>query len=142
MRMSQEYLPNRIKEFAIVQKYLVLTSIIMMMVSMSLSSCDSDVPPTLSTKIELGQIAKGIDVYGTYYFYIPTTLSENTESLVLVRGTPKDGTTEENAEFYVKSWKVFAEEHEFILIAPAFNQGNFSSRYGDQAMSGYRGLFG
>lgn len=62
--------------------------------------------------------------------------------MVLIHGTPKDLTPEEKAELYVASWKDFGEEHDYILIAPAFNQENFSSRYGDHAMSGYRGLFG
>jgi len=96
--------------------------------------------PSLNAKI--GQVTEGDDGFGTFYSYVPTTLSENTKILVLVHGTPKDGTAEENAEFYVNSWKTFAEEHDYILIAPAFNQEDFSSRYGDQAMTGYRGLFG
>ena len=99
-------------------------------------------PPALSIQYEPGQFAQGKDVYGVFYSYVPTTLNEKTEILVLVHGTPKDLSPEDNAEFYATSWKEFAEAHNLILIAPAFDQENFSSRYGDHAMSGYRGLFG
>jgi pimeloyl-ACP methyl ester carboxylesterase len=95
-----------------------------------------------SISYEQGQVTKGDDNYGIFYYYVPTKLTDQTEVLILVHGTPKDLMPEENAEFYVVSWADFAEEHNYILIAPAFNQENFSSRYGDQAMGGYRGLFG
>jgi len=83
------------------------------------------------------------DVFGRFYAYVPTTVPENPEILVLVHGTPpEDQTAEENARYYAASWIDFAEGQGVILIAPAFNQGDFSSRLGDHAMSGYRGLFG
>jgi pimeloyl-ACP methyl ester carboxylesterase len=91
---------------------------------------------------ELGELTQGIDVYGSFYTYLPANIDDNTDILVLVHGTPKDLSPEENAAYYAASWMEFADEQNLILIAPAFNQDNFSSRYGDHAMSGYRGLFG
>lgn len=83
------------------------------------------------------------DVFGTFYTYMPTIIPEKPQTLVLVHGTPSDGQpAASNAQFYVTNWIDFAEENGFILIAPAFNQQDFSSRFGDQALSGYRGLFG
>jgi pimeloyl-ACP methyl ester carboxylesterase len=65
------------------------------------------------------------------------------EILVLVHGTPPDDeTAEENAHYYVTNWLDFAEKEGYILIAPTFNQEDFSSRLGDTALGGYRGLFG
>jgi pimeloyl-ACP methyl ester carboxylesterase len=116
--------------------------VFVLLLGTALTACSTKMPPMPSLNIDTGQVRAGNDGYGTFYSYLPSTLNQNTEILVLVHGTPIDGTAEENAEFYVNSWKVFAEEHDYILIAPAFNQEDFSSRYGDHAMSGYRGLFG
>ncbi len=82
-------------------------------------------------------------MFGTFYTYVPTTLPEMPDILVLVHGTPpKEETAEANAEFYGANWIDFAEEHGLILIVPVYNQEDFSSRLGDHARSGYRGLFG
>jgi pimeloyl-ACP methyl ester carboxylesterase len=108
-----------------------------------LSACGSTSLPEPSTAHEPGQLVKGEDVFGTFYTYVPTTAPEKPEILVLVHGTPiKDETAEWNAEYYATNWIDFAEENGYILIAPTFNQEDFSSRRGDHAMSGYRGLFG
>ena len=65
---------------------------------------------------------------------------EEPEILVVVHGTPpKKDTAEANAEYYAASWIDFAEEHGLVLIVPAFNQEDFSSRRGNHALSGYRG---
>jgi hypothetical protein len=83
------------------------------------------------------------DLFGTFYAYVPTSPPKKPEILVVVHGTPpRDTTADANAEYYAASWIDFAEQQGHILIAPAFNQQDFSSRLGDHAMSGYRGLFG
>lgn len=83
------------------------------------------------------------DVFGTFYAYVPLTVPAKPDIIVLVHGTPaKDESAESTAHYYLVNWIDFAEEHGYILIAPSFNQENFSSRYGDHAMGGYRGLFG
>jgi poly(3-hydroxybutyrate) depolymerase len=51
-------------------------------------------------------------------------------------------TAESSAEYYATTWMDFAKKRGFILLAPTFNQEDFSSRRGDHALSGYRGLFG
>ena len=90
-----------------------------------------------------GQLTELKDIYGTFYTYVPKTFPDNPDILVVVHGTPlKDETAEWNAEYYAENWKDFAEEQGIILITPTFNQDDFSSRYGDHAMTGYRGLFG
>jgi poly(3-hydroxybutyrate) depolymerase len=83
------------------------------------------------------------DKFGTFYAYVPNNLPENPEILVVVHGTPpKEETAEWDAQYYATTWLKFAEEYGFILIVPTFNQQDFSSRRGDHALGGYRGLFG
>ena len=97
-------------------------------------------PPTAH---EPGRLAELQDLFGTFYAYVPTAVPERPEILVVVHGTPPDDTTAEaDAEYYATHWIDFAEQQGYILIAPAFNQQDFSSRLGDHALSGYRGLFG
>ena len=120
-----------------------VTFYIVMIIITVLPACG---PPSIAeppTARDLGQLAIGEDVFGTFYAYVPTSIPENPDILVLVHGTPsKDGTAEADAEFYASNWIDFAEEQGFILIVPAFAQEDFSSRLGDHAMGGYRGLFG
>ncbi|UCC89607.1 MAG: hypothetical protein JSV81_09925, partial [Anaerolineales bacterium] len=86
-----------------------------------LSACGSTIIPEVPTAHEPGQLAKGEDVFGTFYVYVPTTVSEKPQILVLVHGTPpKDETAEWNAEYYATNWIDFAEKFGYILIAPAF----------------------
>jgi pimeloyl-ACP methyl ester carboxylesterase len=94
---------------------------------------------------EKGIITPNIDFYGNFYLYTPTTLGFETEILVVIHGTPaKDQSAEETALYYAEHWVTFAEEHDLILLVPAFNQADFSSRKGEitDALTGYRGLFG
>jgi poly(3-hydroxybutyrate) depolymerase len=108
-----------------------------------LSACGSTPLPEPPVALEPGLLAEREDRFGTFYTYVPTTVPEVPEVLVLVHGTPQEGATPEaSAEYLASSWVDFAEEQGFILIAPTFNQQDFSSRLGDHAMSGYRGLFG
>ena len=92
-----------------------------------------------------GEITENQDTYGTYYLYLPTTPSDLPQSLVVIHGTPaKDLTAGETALYYAENWAPFAEEMGWLLLAPAFNQSDFSSRKGEitDALTGYRGLFG
>lgn len=115
----------------------------MLVLIISVSACGSTSLPEPPIALEPGQLAQGEDVFGTFYTYVPTTVPEQAEILVLVHGTPPEGeTAESNAQYYVTNWIDFAQKHGYILIAPAFNQEDFSSRQGDHALSGYRGLFG
>jgi hypothetical protein len=143
MKTIQEYLSNPRRRSAlnligsIIKALTVLTFIIV------LSACSATPLPEPPTAHEPGQLTKGEDVFGTFYAYVPTTVPEEPEILVLVHGTPaKDEPVEWNAQDYVTQWIDFAEEQGYILIAPVFNQEDFSSRLGDHALSGYRGLFG
>ncbi len=115
----------------------------MLILVVALSACGPGVLPPPSVVDEPGQLAEQEDLFGTFYTYVPTTAPEQPEILVVIHGTPpKKNTAEANAEFYAASWSDFAEEQGFVLIVPAFNQEDFSSRRGDHALSGYRGLFG
>jgi pimeloyl-ACP methyl ester carboxylesterase len=97
-------------------------------------------PPTAH---QPGKLTEAKDAFGTFYAYVPATVPEEPEILLLAHGTPlKDSTAEWNAQYYATLWMEFAEEEGLILLAPAFNQEDFSSRLGDHALSGYRGLFG
>jgi pimeloyl-ACP methyl ester carboxylesterase len=120
-----------------------LVWVLVLILIVVLSACGSTPLPEPPTAHEPGQLAEGEDLFGTFYAYVPTTAPEKPDILVLVHGTPpKDGTAEANAQFHAMNWIDFAEEQGHILIAPAFNQQDFSSRRGDHALSGYRGLFG
>lgn len=115
----------------------------MVIILILLTDCSSKSLAVPLTAHEMGKVSEGQDVYGNYFLYVPTVSPEQAEILVLVHGTPpKNETAEWNAEYFAKSWENFAEENGLILIAPAFNQEDFSSRRGDHARSGYRGLFG
>jgi pimeloyl-ACP methyl ester carboxylesterase len=120
----------------------VMGVIVLMLIIIS-SACDSKSLTEVPINIEPGQLIKGEDVFGTFYTYVPVTVPENPEILVLIHGTPlKDETEEWNAEYYATNWIDFAEKHGYVLVTPVFNQEDFSSRLGDHALSGYRGLFG
>lgn len=120
-----------------------LSGCCVLVLAILLASCGGLSVPEPPVVTEPGQLAELQDMFGTFYTYFPTTAPQGPEILVLVHCTPpKDGTAEANAEFYATTWIPFAEEQPYLLIAPAFNHEDFSSRYGDQALSGYRGLFG
>lgn len=111
--------------------------------SFALSACGSPALPEPPIPLEVGQLAKGDDVFGAFYVYVPTTAPEKPEILVLIHGTPPKGESAQvNAQAYIAAWSGFSEKHGYILIAPAFNQEDFSSERGDFALGGYRGLFG
>ena len=105
------------------------------------AACQSPYLSRLS--IEPGEISTGMDEFGTYFTYMPNNATTELEILVLVHGTPpKQETEESDARIYINEWLSFADQNEFLLIAPVFTQEDFSSREGDHALSGYRGLFG
>jgi len=92
-----------------------------------------------------GEITENQDTYGTYYLYQPTTLADPTQTLIVIHGTPaKDLSAGETALYYAQNWAPFAEEQGWLMLVPAFNQADFSSRKGEitDALTGYRGLFG
>ena len=92
-----------------------------------------------------GEIFGFQDTYGTYFLYRPTNISDLPKTLVVIHGTPaKDLSAEETAFYYAQHWAPFAEEQGWLLLVPAFNQADFSSRKGEitDALTGYRGLFG
>jgi hypothetical protein len=125
-----------------VRRY-ICASLFMPLLFAVVSACGTEPPPEPPVVREAGRVAELEDAYGTFYTYVPTTVPTMPHILVLVHGTPlKSETVEWNAEYYIANWIDFAEEHGFVLLAPVFNQENFSSRLGDHALSGYRGLFG
>lgn len=80
---------------------------------------------------------------GAFYYYLPSAVDADLNLLVLVHGTPVKGETAvSTAHYYLNNWRDFADKNQFILIAPAFDQLNYSSKDGQQALGGYRGLFG
>ena len=108
-----------------------------------LPACATAPPPEVPVTIEPGQVSRGEDHFGPFFTYVPDPLPTAPEILVIVHGTPIKNQTEDwNAEYYIRTWVDFADENGLVLVAPVFNQENFSSRLGDHALSGYRGLFG
>lgn len=141
--MIQERPPNRWKQSAVNLNGLFITTFIGLVLIVSVSACNTASLPAPPIALEPGQLAEREDIFGTFYTYTPTTIPEHPEILVLIHGTPADDeTAESDAEYYVTNWMDFAEKQGIVLIAPAFNQEDFSSRLGDHALSGYRGLFG
>jgi len=143
MKATRAYLPNRWiwcdadLGNSIATGFLVLTLIAV------LSACGPTPLPEPPIAVTPGLLAEGEDAFGTFYAYVPTTVPEKPEVLVLVHGTPQEGeTAESSSEFLATNWIDFAEKQGLILLAPTFNQEDFSSRLGDHALSGYRGLFG
>ncbi len=143
MKTIQEYLLNRCRRRAIQLNGSIITGSITLILLIVLPACGSRSLPEPPAVLQPGQVVKGEDVFGVFYNYVPTSVPEKPEILVLVHGTPpNDETAEANAEYYLTNWRDFAEKQGYILLAPAFNQEDFSSRLGDHALSGYRGLFG
>ncbi len=143
MKTTRRYLPNRGKRYEPNLRDLTATGLVVLTLIALLSGCGPTPVPEPPVVLEPGLLAERADRFGTFYSYVPTTMPEVPEVLVLVHGTPQEGSTAEaSAEYLASSWVDFAEEQGFILIAATFNQEDFSSRLGDHAMSGYRGLFG
>ena len=110
-----------------------------------LVSCGTETDPELTVEYKKGEVVTVEDVFGVFFVYAPTTLPPEPGLLVLVHGTPAETSfAEETAKFYIDNWIDFAEGEGIFLIAPSFNQENFSSRKGEieDMMTGYRGLFG
>jgi pimeloyl-ACP methyl ester carboxylesterase len=79
--------------------------------------------------------------HGRYVQYIPRTLKEPVAVLVVVHGTlGSEETALEVAEDFLAGFIPIAKRRGLILLAPAFDQGNFGGRSGPGG--GYRGLFG
>jgi poly(3-hydroxybutyrate) depolymerase len=111
--------------------------------AMALSGCRPLLIETPPVARESGRVVLLQDRFGPFYVYVPAGSSREPEILVLVHGTPAaDETAEASAQRAIESWVDFADSQDAILIAPAFSQEDFSSRYGDRAQGGYRGLFG
>jgi poly(3-hydroxybutyrate) depolymerase len=102
------------------------------------------IPPTLLPEAHpRGQIVTITEPHGTFHGYVPTTLQSSPDVVVLIHGTPgKDETAQDVARYYLQNWIAFAQERGVILIAPAFDDANFGSKSGNQALGGYRSLLG
>ncbi|MBN1877435.1 MAG: hypothetical protein JXA33_24645 [Anaerolineae bacterium] len=121
----------------------IVAGVIVLVLSSMLPACAVEALPDPPVVQEPGQVTKLEDVFGTFYTYVPTTIPGKPDILVLIHGTPAENeTAASDAEYYITNWVDFAEAQEMVLIAPAFAQETFSSRLGDHAMGGYRGLFG
>jgi poly(3-hydroxybutyrate) depolymerase len=143
MNTIREYLSTPWEKRIIDLNSSIISGFIELLLIMILSACGSTSLPKPPIAHEPGQVVRGEDLFGTFYTYVPTTVPEKPEILVLVHGTPpNEETAEANAQYYITTWIDFSENHGYILIAPAFNQDDFSSSRGDYAMGGYRGLFG
>ena len=117
--------------------------LVLLTILILLTACGLAQLPLPPVSQELGKIVFAEDTYGGFYSYVPTTVSPDTKLVALIHGTPaKDESPEETAHYYIVNWLDFAERHDLILIAPAFTQEDFSSREGDHALGGYRGLLG
>ena len=115
------------------------------LVMLFLPGCGTLPADLISPSLIPGEITQNQDNFGPYYLYMPTVPSDPPQSLVVIHGTPAvDLTARETALYYADHWALFAEEQGWLLIVPAFNQADFSSRKGEisESLTGYRGLFG
>jgi predicted esterase len=120
-----------------------ITCFILLVLVTQTLSCNAQQSPEPPVADALGRVIANEDIYGTFYAYVPTDVSPQSSLLVLVHGTPSaEQTAEQSAQDFIAAWQDFAAEQGWILIAPAFSQEDFSSRLGDHAFGGYRGLFG
>ena len=143
MKTTRGYLPVRWKTRGLNPCEQFATGLVVCTLIVILSACGPTPLPEPPIAREPGLVAAWEDTFGTFYAYVPTTVPEEPDILVLVHGTPQEGeTSESSAEFLATAWIDFAEKQGVILIAPTFTQEDFSSRLGDHALSGYRGLFG
>jgi poly(3-hydroxybutyrate) depolymerase len=121
---------------------MIISMQLMITVSLALS-CGSLQPSDPPVTSKRGQVVAAQDNFGTFYTYLPENVASDAPVLVLVHGTPSaQQSAEESAQELISAWQDFAAENGWILLAPAFNQEDFSSRLGDHALGGYRGLFG
>jgi hypothetical protein len=100
MKTIHEYFSNQWRRYAV--KNLsgsIIKGLIVLTLTIVLSACGSTLLPEPPTTHEPGQLTRAEDVFGTFYAYVPTTVPERPEILVLVHGTPpKDETAEWNAQ--------------------------------------------
>ncbi len=97
--------------------------------------------PSLDRRDEIGQaVQKRVD-HGAYVQYMPNSVRPDSTILVICHGVFSQGTAVEAAANCIDDWFAFAEENRVILVAPAFDNGNFAcSQPG--ALGGYRTLTG
>lgn len=79
--------------------------------------------------------------FGSFYQYIPGTVTQNSKILIIAHGTP--GTAEtalDSALTFINRWTDTAEQESVIVLAPVFDQTNFGGKSG--GYGGYRGLYG
>ena len=101
----------------------------------------ADLTPWKPRTKEAGKVQKKHTRNGRYVQYIPRTLKEPLEILVVVHGTPgRNETALEVAEDFLTNFIPAAKRRGLILLAPAFDQRNFGGLAGPGG--GYRGLFG
>jgi poly(3-hydroxybutyrate) depolymerase len=115
----------------------------MLMLAALTGGCNPHQAPDPPVPRQSDAVTAAKDFYGTFYSFSPTQINSKTEILVLIHGTPSaEQAAEQSAQDLIAAWQDFAAINGWILIAPAFNQEDFSSRLGDHALGGYRGLFG
>lgn len=98
-------------------------------------------PPFRVTAGERGAIVVEAVEHGRYVQYVPRDCGEGWRMAVLVHGMlGLDEDAVDVARRFIERWTSAADEHNIILVAPAFDQKNFGGRRGPGG--GYRGLFG
>lgn len=123
----------------------ILKRTLLLCLLIGLQACDSQSSNDINPTYAQGEIVEIYDTYGIFFFYVPDEIETLTDIVVIIHGTPvKNKSAEETALSYIERWVSFADEHGVVLIAPSFNEENFSSKHGEleDKMTGYRGLFG
>jgi len=92
-----------------------------------------------AASIDTGAIQELAHEHGSYLRYVPE--GRPNALLVIVHGTiGQDEPALRAAESFCTRWTDLADQHQIVLLAPAFDQENFGGHAGPGG--GYRGLFG
>ena len=124
-------------------KHSTIFLFLLLAVSLLCCACAGSSLAQQLTEQNPGEVTLLHDKYGQFYAYVPNPIPSQLQVLVVIHGTPQKWDSAEFTDhYYAQAWSDFAQDHGLILIVPAFTQEDFSSRYGDHALNGYRGLFG
>ncbi len=102
--------------------------------------CSATVDLQATAPTTTGRIVFVSHDFGEAWVYRPRTARDQSVDAIFIiaHGTPGENEkAADTAKKFIERWTDFAEEHNLILIAPAFDRPRYRAAYG-----GYRGLFG
>lgn len=117
-----------------------ITPIVQLLLDETSGSDDGCIASSIVSPIT-GSVALQSNQFGSFYQYIPSTVTQNSKILIIAHGTPGAAETAlDSALTFINRWTDTAEQESVIVLAPAFDQTNFGGKSG--GFGGYRGLYG